>query len=202
MSRLRCLGFCACLALSLTAMACGSSNSGSSSGWDAARIGNTATAWWINAHKGAYYFSFQIEPSYQDDTAGKAQAISFAQQVVAKVGSNTAAPATLVPALSELPGWVLDPGESKTVGGVATATDFAGATALIDGAADPFFDSTKSYHATALAWERWAKDPYTMDLKVWQMASAADATTIYTDLLSNSLYANVTWTTCTATACP
>ena len=59
MTRLRCLGFCACLVLSLTAIACGSSNSGPRA-WDQSRIANTGFDWWLNGQKGADYFSFDV----------------------------------------------------------------------------------------------------------------------------------------------
>ncbi|MGO9291786.1 MAG: hypothetical protein ACLQIJ_23895, partial [Polyangia bacterium] len=59
MTRLRLLGLCACLVLSLTTIACGSSNSGPST-WDQSRIANTSSDWWLNALKGEYYFSFDI----------------------------------------------------------------------------------------------------------------------------------------------
>jgi len=67
MTRLRSLTLCACLALSLAAMACSSSSSdggvkggpggaaggSGSSLWDEARIANTGTDWWLNIRKGA-----------------------------------------------------------------------------------------------------------------------------------------------------
>jgi hypothetical protein len=186
------------------ATATGGSSGGSSgyaSGWDEARIGDTGTNWWINARKGAYFFSVQINPSYTDAATGRAMVVSFAQTVVGKLKSGSPAPATLVPAAGEISGWTFDPDETKTMDGPAVATNMDDAVALIDGAADPFF-VPGSYSAVGLAWERYVKDPYLLDLKVWQMASAADATKVYSDLLNNSLYSNVTWTTCSATDCP
>jgi hypothetical protein len=92
----------------------------------------------------------------------------------------------------------LDPDQPETANGVATATNEIDATTLIDGGASPFFVAG-SYSATGLAWERWVNVAYLMDLKVWQMASAADATKLYGDLLNNSLYSNITWTACPGT---
>ena len=204
MTRLRCFCLCACLALSLTAMACGSSNS--SEGWDQARVGNTGYGWWVNAIKSAYYFEVKITPSAQEDATGRATVITFAQKVVSRVTSSTAAPATLVPTADESSGWTLDQNQPKTANGVATATDSTSAVALVDGAADPFYDSSKSYQAKGLAWEVYTNGTYSVDLKVWQMASAHDASLVYADLKLDSLYANVTWTECsgtdTANPCP
>jgi hypothetical protein len=168
-------------------------------GWDQARIGNTGVGWWINAIKSAYFFSVKISPSSQDDTVGRAAVIGFAQEVVGGLTSGTPAPATLVPLADSSSGWMLDQNSSKTASGVAVATDATSATALIDGAADPFYDPTKSYQAKGLAWEVYSNGTYSLDLKVWQMASAANAAQLYTDLLDNSLYSNVTWTTCSGT---
>ena len=218
MTRSSCFGLCVCLALSLTVLACGSSNSnpGTSAPWDQARIGDAGTNWWVNARKGAYFISAQFSPSYVDSATGRALVITFTQSVLAKLKAG-AAPATLVPAASELPGggWQLDPQEPKTASGPGVATTEDEAVALIDGSASPFYctdltsqkDCSKLYQATGLAWEIYAKDPsYLIELKVWQMASAADATALYSDLLKNSLYSNVTWVDCTgsdpANLCP
>jgi len=201
MTRQRCFCLCACLALSLSAVACGSSNSepATSSGWDKARIGNTGVGWWVNALKSAYFLSVKISPSSQDDTTGRGKVISFTQKVAGGVTSSTADPATLVPAPDQNSEWQLDQNSPKTANGVATATDATSATALVDGAADPFYDTTKSYQAKGLAWEVYSNGTYSLDLKIWQMASVTDASTIYDDLLNNSLYNNVTWTTCPGT---
>jgi hypothetical protein len=132
--------------------------------------------------------------------------VGFTQTVVAKLTSGSPKPVTLVPALSEMPGgtgWTLDPNpldpaDPKTATGPAVASNEADAIYLIDGSAAPFFVQG-GYQALGLAWERWVKGDYSMELRVWQMASVADATKLYTDLLSNSLYSNVTWTTCAGT---
>ena len=168
-------------------------------GWDQARIGNTGVAWWLNAIKGAYFFDVKITPSAQYDTVGRATVIAFAQKVVAGLTSGMPAPVSLVPAANAIPGWTLDQNSSLTASGPAVATDNASATALIDGAADPFYDSSKGYQAKGLAWEVYANGTYSTDLKIWQMASAADAAQLYTDLLIEPLYANVVWTTCSGT---
>ncbi len=168
-------------------------------GWDQARIGNTGVGWWVNAIKSAYFFSVKVSPSSQDDTAGRAAVIGFAQKVVGGLTSGTPAPATLVPLADPTSGWMLDQNSSKTASGVAVATDATSATALVDGAADPFYDTTKSYQAKGLAWEVYSNGTYSLDLKIWQMASATNAAQLYTDLLDNSLYSNITWTTCSET---
>ena len=201
MTRLRCFCLCACLAFSLTAMACGSSNSGATSGWDQARIAFTGVSWWLNAIKSAYYFELKITPSAQEDAVGRATVITFAQKVVSGVKSSTAAPQTLVPAAASSSGWTLDQNVPKTANGVVTATDATSATNLIDGGADPFYDPSKSYSAKGLAWEVYTNGTYSLDLKVWQMASAHDASQIYSDLLSDPLYSpdNVPWITCNGT---
>ncbi|HJX67027.1 MAG TPA: DUF6599 family protein, partial [Polyangia bacterium] len=171
-------------------------------GWDQARIGNTGLAWWLNAIKGAYFFDVKITPSAQYDTAGRATVIAFAQKVVGGLTSGMPAPVSLVPPANAIPGWTLDQNNPLTASGPAVATDNASATALIDGAADAFYDPSKSYQAKGLAWDVYANGTYSIDLKIWQMASAADAAQLYTDLLIEPLYANVMWTTCSGTDCP
>jgi hypothetical protein len=178
-------------------MAC--SSGGGAKVWDQGRIANTGTDWWVNVRQGAYYFSFDITPSYQDDKVGRADVVSFAQAVVAKIkGSPT--PAQLVPASNEISGWAYDPGSARTANGPGLASDGASAESLIDGGAAAFFDGTKSYQATGLAWEVYAKDTYKLDLQVWQMKNAAEATLLYKDLLSSSsLYSNATFKACPGT---
>ena len=220
MTRLRSLTLCACIALSLAAMACSSSSSdggvkgGSAAGgtgggaagssgsslWDEARIANTGTDWWLNIRKGAYFFSLDITPAYQDDTVGRKAVIDFGEAVAAKLTSASPAPATLVPAANEVSGWTLDPGNYKTASGPAVATDGTEAEGLIDGGAAAFFDGTKSYQAKGLAWENYVNDTYQLALQVWQMANAADATKLYTDLInSSSLYSNAPFSPCSGT---
>ncbi len=203
MTRPRCFCLCACLTLSLTAMACGSSGAALPSGWDQARIGNTGVGWWLNAIKGAYFFSVKVYPSSQDDATGRSTVISFTQKVVGGLRSGSPAPATLVPAADESSGWSLDPNSEKTANGVATAFNSTDAKNLVGDLADAFYDSSRSYQAKGLAWEVYTNGTYSLDLKVWQMASAADASKLFTDLRSDagsdSLYSNVNWTTCSGT---
>jgi hypothetical protein len=171
-----------------------------SSLWDEARIANTGTDWWLNIRKGAYFFSLQITPAYQDDTVGRADVISFGKAVAAKLTSASPAPATLVPAANEVSGWTFDPGSYKTATGPAVATNGTQAEALIDGAAAAFFDGTKSYQAKGLAWEDYINDTYQLVLQVWQMANTADATLLYADLLTSSvLYGNAPFIACSGT---
>ncbi|HEX7596885.1 MAG TPA: hypothetical protein VF518_01655 [Polyangia bacterium] len=221
MIRSRCFDLCACLVLSLTAVACGSSTSTPSttgtptgtststssstgaSSWDQARLGNTTTAWWLNAQKGQFFLAVKLKGAPADDTTGRALNVKVAQLIAKKSGSSALA---LLPVASDLPGpskWVTDPDISYTASGPAVADNLTDITVWIDGGADPFF--TSAYKAQALAWANYvASDDtgYALDLRVWQMASAADAKKLYSDLLGNSLYNNVTWSTCGATDCP
>jgi hypothetical protein len=225
MTRSRCFYLCACL--SLTAAACGSSTStpsstgtstttstASSASWDQARIGHTGTSWWINAQKGAFFFSVQLHSAYIDDTAAttKALDISITQKAVAKVNAGATALST-IPALSEMPGsWSNFQDNDYTKNGPVTSSDFAvdppgTVTLWIDGGMDPFF--TDAYKAKALAFANYVTndasvkdDPYVFELRFWQMASATDAAKVYSDLLSNSYYSTTEWANCSATACP
>ena len=203
---------CAYLTLSLTTLACGSSNSGgtTSTTWDQARIANTGTRWWMNAQKGAFFLEVRLElypaGSPVDDTVGKKQAIDVTKIVAAKSGSTAL---SLVPTAAEIPGsWIVDPDVAYTANGPVATSDSGKAIEWFDGGADPFFDSTKSYHASAVAWENYKEndasksDLYVLDLRVWQMASAADARSVYVDSLQSESFAPVTWATCTATDCP
>jgi hypothetical protein len=228
MTRPKCLSLCACLALLVTAMECGSSKSdgggkggagaggggvggaggaaggagggGASKVWDEARIANTGTDWWLNIRKGAYYFSLDITPAYQDDVVGRKAVIDFGKAVAAKLTSASPAAATLVPAANEVSGWTFDPIADKTASGPAIANDPNTAEDLIDGGAAAFFDGTKSYQAKTLAWENYINDTYQMALQVWQMPNTADAVLLYTDLLtSSSLYKNASFTPCSGT---
>jgi hypothetical protein len=214
MTRLRSLTLCACLALSLAAMACSSSSSNGgvkggpggaaggsgSSLWDEARIANTGTDWWLNVRKGAYYFSLDITPSFEDDTVGREDVINFGKALAAKLTSGSPAPASLAPTANEVSGWTYDPDSARTASGPAVATNGTQAENLIDGGAAAFFDGTKSYQAKGLAWEIYASGTYTLDLQVWQMANAADATLLYTDLInSSSLYSNAPFVACSGT---
>lgn len=218
MIRSGCLGLCAGLALSLFALGCGSSNSDSGVGgsggggggggaggtssapWEKARVGNPGTGWWMNAIKGKFFLSVKVKNSYAEDTAGRAATVGIAKVVAGKSGTGALA---MMPAASELPGsWANDSDVGYTAAGPVVATDFAKATEFIDGGADPFYEKTK---AAAFAWANFketdaSKDaPYGLDLRVWEMASASDATNLYTDLLNNSLYSpeNVPWKECT-----
>lgn len=205
MTRLRCLGLCACLGLSLTTMACGSGGSSSAAKpWDQGRIANTGTQWWVNATKGAFFFSMLFGPSYATDTAGQATAISFTEDAIKKLTPTTATPASLMPAPNEVAGWIYDPNSPDSVTGPAVANNFDAATALFDGAADPIFPNPpRSYVPVSLAWEVYGNtstNPYqTIDAKIIQLPSSANAGRFYTDLLSESQYSkdNNPWSECT-----
>jgi hypothetical protein len=203
MIRFGSIGLCAGLMLSLFALGCGSSNSdsGGSNGapWDQARIGNSGTAWWINATKGKFFISAKMKPSYKDDLQGRAQVVSLGKLVAEKSGSNS-----VLPKPEEVPGkWINDADKPETANGQVVATDETKATDLIDGGAAPFY--TSSYKAKTFVWANYLEDdaskesPLKLELILWEMGSTADAKTLYKDLLDNSLYSNVSWTTCAAT---
>jgi hypothetical protein len=166
----------------------------------------------MNAVKGKFFLSVKLGHSEMSDTAGRDQAIAVTKVVANKSGSGALA---MMPAASELPGaWVTDPeANSYTANGAVVATTFEKATEYIDGGADPYYPTDKNYKAAAFAWANFkennsSKDsPYTLDVKVWEMASAADTKTLYKDLLSNSYYSpdNYPWKECTGdatTPCP
>ncbi len=205
------IGICAGLALSLLALGCGSSNSNSGAGgsggtsaapWEMARIANPGTGWWMNAVKGKFFISVDLKNSYKEDLVGRGNAVSITKLIADKSGATAQA---LVPALSEIPGgpWGNNPDEGYTAQGPVFANNFDKIVEYIDGGADPFFDATKSYKAAAFAWatyiETTTEDPiHKLDIKVWEMASAADAKALFTDLLANSLYSpdNNPWQEC------
>jgi len=206
MTRSGCMGICASLALALLVLGCGSSNSssgsagngGGSAPWDKARIGNPGTGWWMNAVKGKFFFSVKLKNSYAEDANGRTQTVLITKTMAAKSGSNAEA-ILLKP--NETPGkWINDPDQEFTKAGPVVATNFDKAVEFIDGGADPFY--TDSYKAVAFAWGQYKEDdaskdvPYGLDLRVWEMASAANASTLYDDLLNNSLYNTTNWTIC------
>jgi hypothetical protein len=168
-------------------------------GWDQARIGNDGTSWWLNAIKGAYFFDVDISSSFEDDTVGRKDVIGFGQAVVAKLTSGSPAPASFVLAPNAIPGWTFDQNNPSTANGPAVATNVGSAENLIDGASFPFYDPSKSYQAKGLAWEVYTNGTYTIDLKIWQMPSAAATAQLYTDLFSEARWASTTWTTCSGT---
>lgn len=208
------IGVCAGLAFSLFALGCGSSNSsgaggsgggggGGSSGtsfapWDTARIGNTGTAWKMNLIKDKFFFSIKLGFSDLTDMQGRAQAVSLGKLAVEKTSSTPG-----LPKPEEVPGkWINDPDVTGTADGQIVATDEAKATDLIDGGAAPFY--TSSYKAKTFVWANYLENDTSKDsslkleLILWEMNSAAEAKTLYGDLLSNSLYSNVDWKTCSA----
>ena len=208
MTRLRCLGLCACLGLSLTTMACGSG--GAAKPWDQGRIANTGTEWWVNATKGAYFFSMLFGPSYATDTAGlpntagQATVIAFTEDVIKKLTPATAAPASLMPAPNEVAGWIYDPNSPDSVTAPAVANNADQANNLLDGSAAPIFPNPpRSYVPVSLAWEVYGNtstNPYqTIDAKIVQLPSSANAGQFYTDLLSEPQYSkdNNPWSECT-----
>ena len=202
MTRLRCLSLCACLGLSLTTLACGS---GAAKPWDQGRIANTGTEWWVNVTKGVFFFSVSISNSFLADKAGGATVISFTEGLINKITPGVA-PASLLPTPGQVQPWTYDQTSDYTKDGPVTANNSVDATNYIDGAADPFFDSTRSYQPVALTWELYTNGstttPQQMDAKIVQMASQGDAGKLFNDVLTFSQYTpapvgTITWTQCT-----
>jgi hypothetical protein len=180
----------------------GAGGGGASKLWDEARIANTFMAWWLNIRKGAYYVSLEIGTPDQDDMVARKAVIDFGKVVAAKLTSASAATAALAPADGEVSGWKFDPIAGKTDSGPAVGNDKATDENLVDGAADPFFDPSKSYQAKSLVWQNYINDPYTLVLQVWQMPSVEQAVLVYADLPANSVssvYKQATFTPCSGT---
>jgi hypothetical protein len=197
------IGVCAGLAFSLFALGCGSSNSSGESSnlapWDQARIGNTGTAWKMNLIKNKFFASVKLGYSDLADVQGRAQAVSVGKLVAEKMASTAA-----LPRPEEVSGkWINDPDVTVTAQGQIVATDEKKITDdYIDGGAAPFY--TSSYRAKTFVWANYLEDdaskdsPLKFELILWEMNSAAEAKTLFGDLLNNSLYSNVSWTTCVA----
>jgi hypothetical protein len=193
------IGVCAGLAFSLLALGCGSSNSSGENlaPWNQARVGNTGTAWKVLFIKDKFFFSIKLGFSDVTDMQGRAQTVSLAKVVAEKSGSTSA-----LPKPEELSGkWINDPENTLTAQGQLVATDEKKITDdYIDGGAAPFY--TSNYQAKTFVWANYIEDdsskdsPLKLELWLWEMNSAADAKTLYGDLLDNPLYNNVNWTTC------
>lgn len=92
------------------------------------------------------------------------------------------------PASNEVAGWTRD-----AVNPVQVGVGRAGATALVDGAADPFVADG----LVQLGMAGYLKTGETLNpVRIWHMSSAAAAQAVYGHLLSNSLYAANTWDPC------
>jgi len=111
----------------------------------------------------------------------------------------------LVPRDNDVPGWTVNPANTKTKGKVAvTATDQATTEGFIDGASADFFKAPltpvmfawQSYINTTVASAPVAPDPLgvKVELYILQMPDAGQATSLYTSLLDAELYAKWTWT--------
>ncbi len=119
-------------------------------------------------------------------------------------GSSGKSILDLIPRDNDVPGWTVDPANTKTKGKVAaTATDEATTEAFIDGAAADFFKSPltpvmfawQNYINTTLPSAPVAPDPLgvKVDLHILQMPDAAQASSLYSSLLSDTLYSKWTW---------
>lgn len=97
----------------------------------------------------------------------------------------------LFPANNAVSGW----SENTTVGaaGVESATTDLAVEGLIDGAAEPFI----ARDWVAFGWQQYVNGSYHIDLQMWQMASAAVATDLYTGLLVEGRYDTTFWETIT-----
>ncbi|MHB8872520.1 MAG: hypothetical protein ACYC8T_02430 [Myxococcaceae bacterium] len=105
--------------------------------------------------------------------------------------ANTPPPSveSYFPKDNEVGAWVGGTTAGKT--GVQVATTAKEAEALVNGDAAPFNDKGM----VTFAWEKYAKDAYTLDLRVWQFKDASAATDAYGHLVANaSLYKAATWT--------
>jgi hypothetical protein len=109
-----------------------------------------------------------------------------------------------IPRDNDVAGWTVDQSNSKTKGKVAaTATDEATTEGFIDGAAAEFFKSPltpvmfawQNYINTTLPSAPVAPDPLgvKVDLHVLQMPDAGQASTLYSSLLTDTLYSKWTW---------
>jgi len=113
---------------------------------------------------------------------------------VAQTDAPTAASIeSLVPGANGVSGWLIDPSDTTTSSGPAIARSEDEATALIDGAAAFFY--SPDYSPTALALQNYVRGSYSLELELWQLASPANASRLYTDFLLSPLYANNTWAT-------
>jgi hypothetical protein len=178
-------------------------------GWDQARIADMGTGWWVNAQKGKFFISTRLRIADAMDGTGRPLAISITEIVTNKSGSTAL---SLVPLPSELSGkWIYDPEKGETAQGPVVATTFDEASRFFDGGADPFYNSAKGYSAKVSAWANYRETPgdaaYYLDLRIWEMASAADAASLYNDLLQFAYWSpdNVPWKTCQGVAgnpCP
>jgi len=96
--------------------------------------------------------------------------------------------ATLFPANNEIGSWVED--TSTGTAGVEIATDENGIVALINGGADAFL--SRNYNAFGI--EYYTDGTYDLELRIWQFATAAISTEIYTALLTeSSTHQTSTW---------
>jgi len=125
-------------------------------------------------------------------------------------GGGASSALDVVAASGAIAGWTFDPNNSKTKSGAATATTQPDTEALIDGASADFFAAP--YTPVLFAWETYlnatpstvntdtgAPDSQfpngaTLDLKVVQLPTAAQASGLYAALTSASLYVGKTWT--------
>jgi hypothetical protein len=114
-------------------------------------------------------------------------------------GSNTTSGGAssaldVVPASGAISGWTIDPANSRTAGkAAATATTEIDTEDLIDGAAADFFAAPNT--PKQFAWQNYVSTTVTdapsgasVTLYVLQLPSAAEAKTLYSSLLSASLY--------------
>lgn len=94
------------------------------------------------------------------------------------------------PADNEVGSWAAD--TTVATPGVQVAKSNSAIEALVNGDAAPF----EAKGTLALGWNRYKSGSSKLDVRVWQMKSAADATDTYGYLVTDvSLYKANTWTT-------
>ncbi len=125
-------------------------------------------------------------------------------------GGGASSALQLVPASNAVAGWTFDASNSKTANGAATATTEQATSDLIDGASADFFAAP--YAPVLFAWETYVNSTIstvdtttgvpdqqfpngaTLDLKILQLPSTAQAAGLYGALTSASLYDGKQWT--------
>jgi hypothetical protein len=99
----------------------------------------------------------------------------------------------LAPADNAVPGWAGDATKPLTAGTTKIVRNYNDAVQLIDGSADPYWSTKTGVSAVGLAFQNYANGALTLELRVWQLASAADCAKVYEDLMTYSQYYSLTW---------
>jgi hypothetical protein len=94
--------------------------------------------------------------------------------------------ATLMPADNQVTGWTVNPAGTFTQGQVVKLTTEQEATALIDGAAVPYYKP--GYSAQVIAVNAYMSAEMTVDVFLVQMASDSACEQVYADFMANPTY--------------